>query len=65
LIAAGTCAATAGFAPLDAAGVDVDAAVELELELDELLLLLLPHPAITATHSSDNGATNQLLDVRI
>lgn len=64
LIAAGTWAATAGFAPPDAAGVDVDAELEVELEDDELLLLL-PHPAITATHSSDNGATNQLLDLRI
>ncbi len=63
LIAAGTCAATAAFAP-DEAGVEL--APELELEDDELLLLLLlPHPTTTAAQSTESGATTQLLHVRI
>jgi hypothetical protein len=62
LIAAGTWAATAAFAP-DEAGVELVA--ELELEDDELLLLLLPHPTTAAAQSTESGATNQLLHVRI
>jgi hypothetical protein len=62
LIAAGTWAAIAAFAP-EEAGVEL--AAELELDDDELLLLLLPHPITAAAQSTESGATKQLLRVRI
>jgi hypothetical protein len=36
-----------------------------EAELDVLLLLLLPHPAIPATHSTGSIAPSQPLELRI
>jgi hypothetical protein len=66
LSADGTSLATAAFAPAledDAAEVDddVDAEAAGELELvDELLLLLLPHAAITAALNSKRAANSGL-----
>jgi hypothetical protein len=68
LIDAGTSFTTAGSdvaaAELEAADVVGLAAAELVLEGDELLLLL-PHPAIATTPSSETTTESQLFRERI
>jgi hypothetical protein len=64
LIAAGTSFSMAGLAAVD--GTEVDGfvlGVEPEVELDELLLL--PHAAIAAAHSTEPATAGQLLNERI